>query len=65
VKRRSHRTDDDEFYQLLTYRDDVDLEKKLAVWERFYNGPPKVPSLPQAVWINPPEDKTQSEIKLH
>ena len=25
-----------EFYQLLTYRDDVDLEKKLAVWERFY-----------------------------
>ncbi len=34
---RSHRTDKDEFYQLLTYRDDVDLEKKLAVWERFYN----------------------------
>jgi hypothetical protein len=21
---------------LLTYRDDVDLNKKLAVWERFY-----------------------------
>ena len=34
---RSHRTDKDEFYQLLTYRDDVDLEKKLAEWERFYN----------------------------
>lgn len=34
---RSHRTDKDEFYQLLTYRDDVALEKKLAVWERFYN----------------------------
>jgi transposase InsO family protein len=34
---RSHRTDKDEFYQLLTYKDDVDLEKKLAVWERFYN----------------------------
>ena len=34
---RSHRTDKDEFYPLLTYRDDVDLEKKLAVWERFYN----------------------------
>ncbi len=34
---RSHRTDKDEFYQLLTYRDDVDLEKKLAAWERFYN----------------------------
>jgi predicted SnoaL-like aldol condensation-catalyzing enzyme len=28
---------EDEFYQLLTYRDDVDIEKKLAVWERFYN----------------------------
>ena len=34
---RSHRTDKDEFYQLLTYQDDVALEKKLAVWERFYN----------------------------
>ena len=34
---RSHRTDKDEFYQRLTYRDDVDLVKKLAVWERFYN----------------------------
>ena len=28
---RSHRTDKDEFYQLLTYKGDVDLEKKLAV----------------------------------
>ena len=28
---RSHRTDKDEFCQLRTYRDDVDLEKKLAV----------------------------------
>ncbi len=27
----------DEFYPLLTYRDDVDLEKKLAVWERSYS----------------------------
>jgi transposase InsO family protein len=34
---RSHRTDDEEFYQLLTYKDDVDLEQKLAHWERFYN----------------------------
>jgi hypothetical protein len=32
-----HRTDKEEFYQLLTYRDDVDLEKKLAAWEGFYN----------------------------
>ena len=34
---RSHRTDAQEFYQLLTYKDDVDLEKKLAQWEDFYN----------------------------
>ena len=34
---RSHRTDAAEFYQLLTYTDDVDLNKKLAEWERFYN----------------------------
>ena len=33
--------------------------------ERFVHGRPRVPSLPQAVWINPPEDKTESEIKLH
>jgi len=34
---RSHRTDHVEFYQLLTYTDDVDLNKKLEEWERFYN----------------------------
>jgi len=34
---RSHRTDQEEFYQLLTYTDDVDLNIKLAEWERFYN----------------------------
>jgi len=34
---RSHGTDEQEFYQLLTYTDDVDLKKKLAEWERFYN----------------------------
>jgi len=34
---RSHRTNQEEFYQLLTYTDDVDLNKKLAEWERFYN----------------------------
>ena len=33
--------------------------------ERFVNAPPRVLSLPEAVWINPPEDKKQSEIKLH
>ncbi len=34
---RSHRSDQEEFYQLLTFKDDVDLLKKLAAWEQFYN----------------------------
>ena len=34
---RSHRTDQEEFYQLLAYTDDVDLKRKLASWEEFYN----------------------------
>jgi transposase InsO family protein len=34
---RSHRTDQEEFYQLLTYTDDVDLNAKLVEWEKFYN----------------------------
>ena len=34
---RSHRSDQEEFYQLLDYTDDVDLKSKLAEWEKFYN----------------------------
>jgi transposase InsO family protein len=34
---RSHRTDQTEFYQLLTYTDDVDLNAKLKARENFYN----------------------------
>ena len=34
---RSHRTDDIEFYQLLSYTGDIDLNKKLSRWEKFYN----------------------------
>ena len=34
---RSHRTDQTEFYQLLAYTDDLDLNLKLEVWESFYN----------------------------
>lgn len=34
---RSHRTDQNEFYQLLTYTDDVDRNVKLEAWENFYN----------------------------
>jgi transposase InsO family protein len=34
---RSHRSDQEEFYQLLDYKGDKDLEEKLEVWENFYN----------------------------
>jgi transposase InsO family protein len=34
---RSHRTDQEEFYQLLTFTDEVNLNAKLSEWERFYN----------------------------
>ncbi|HHL3212767.1 TPA: integrase core domain-containing protein, partial [Providencia stuartii] len=30
-------TDKQEFYQLIDYKDDVDLHEKLAEWEVFYN----------------------------
>ena len=34
---RSHLTDQREFYQLLSFTDDVDLNEKLNQWEDFYN----------------------------
>ena len=34
---RSHRSDQQEFYQLMKYKDDLDLEEKLTEWEAFYN----------------------------
>jgi len=34
---RSHRSDVQEFYQLLSYTGDVDLEAKLGQWKHFYN----------------------------
>ena len=34
---RSHRTDQQECYQLLSDKGAVDLEQRLAEWERFYN----------------------------
>lgn len=34
---RSHLTDQQEFYQLLEYTDDIDINKKLQEWENFYN----------------------------
>ena len=34
---RSHLTDQQEFYQLLCYTNDVNLKEKLVEWENFYN----------------------------
>jgi len=34
---RSHLTDQTEFYQLIEYTDDIDIAKKIAEWEVFYN----------------------------
>lgn len=33
----SYRSDQEEFYQLLIYTDDIDLNIKLEIWEQFYN----------------------------
>lgn len=34
---RSHATDKIEFYQLVSYVDDIDINKKIREWEIFYN----------------------------
>jgi Integrase core domain len=34
---RSHRTVEQEFYQLLTYTDDIGLRARPSEWEKFYN----------------------------
>jgi len=34
---RSHGIDKEEFYQMLNYKNDVDLDKKIREWENFYN----------------------------
>jgi len=34
---RSHGTDQQEFYQLINFTDDIDICKKLEEWEKFYN----------------------------
>lgn len=34
---RSHATDKIEFYQLVSYIDDIDINKKIQEWEIFYN----------------------------
>lgn len=34
---RSHRSEQEEFCQLLNYKNDVDLKKKRLEWEQFYH----------------------------
>lgn len=34
---RTHLTDQQEFYLLIDYTDDIDISKKLEEWEQFYN----------------------------
>ncbi|MCF8074021.1 MAG: integrase core domain-containing protein [Desulfarculaceae bacterium] len=34
---RSHRTDKEKFHQLMSFTDDVNLNRKLVEWEDFYN----------------------------
>ena len=34
---RSHKTDQQDFYQLLKYPGDIDLKEKLKTWKNFYN----------------------------
>jgi transposase InsO family protein len=34
---RSHGIDKEEFYQLLNYKSDIDLDKKISAWKNFYN----------------------------
>jgi transposase InsO family protein len=34
---RSHRTDQEEFYNLNTFKDEKDLKDKVAKWENEYN----------------------------
>ena len=40
---RVARPDQEEFYQVLTYKDDIDLEANLDEWKPFYN-------LSEATW---------------
>ena len=34
---RSHKTDAQEFWQLIEYTDDIDIRDKLSEWENDYN----------------------------
>ena len=34
---RSHKTDKQEFWQLVEYVDDIDIKAKLKEWEQYYN----------------------------
>jgi len=48
---RSHRSDQDEFYQLLNYKNDVDLEKKLAEYDSLTQFPPHYTHAPRTITL--------------
>ena len=49
---------------ILVQRHATMLAAYKATPERFPNGPPRCATLPEAVWINPPEDRSQFDICL-
>jgi putative transposase len=49
---------------ILAQRHETMLTAYAAHPERFPNGLPRRPTLPEAVWINPPEDRSQVELHL-
>lgn len=51
--------------EVLQHRYSLLLAAYNAHPERFVNGPPKTPELPQTVWINPPDNTIKSDTELH
>jgi putative transposase len=50
---------------IISKRRQVLLEAYEAHPERFVNGPPAPPALPQAVWINPPQPSPATDVEVH
>jgi putative transposase len=50
--------------EVLAERQRVMHEAFARTPERFVSGPPRLPALPKAVWINPPENRTEIELGL-
>ena len=50
---------------IISKRRQVLLEAYAAHPERFVNGPPAPPALPEAAWINPPQPSPASDVEVH